>query len=419
MSRSSVFRYKGRDADPQAVAKDLKVQAVVTGRVVERGDQVIISSELIDARSNRNLWGDQYDRKLSDVLAVQQDITTAISSKLRERLGSEPKKQIAKGGTADPEAYQLYLKGRYYWRKRTPESLEKSRNDFNQAIEKDPSYAMAYLGLADYYTVVTDYSPIPVVEAAPKARAAAQKALAIDDSSSQAHAVLAGAYQNLWDWDAAEKEFRQAIDLDPNNGTAHQWYGLLLNLLDRHDEALIEFKRALELDPLDLTFNTNLATGYGDAKQYPQSLDQFKKTFEIDPNYASAHANLSRIAQDMGNYDLAFQEWQKAATLSSDQEDLAIAQEATKVYAKSGYRASMLRFVELEQQLSKRRYVDPAIIAFGYAEAGMQDQTFEWLEKAYGEKSEVLQDVKVARPMDKYRSDPRYLDLIKRMGFKP
>jgi len=197
MSRSSVFHYKGRDVDLQAVAKDLKVEGVITGRIVQHGDQLIIRAELIDARTNHNLWGDQYDRKLSDVLAVQEDITRAISSKLRDRLSGETKKQVAKGGTNDPEAYQLYLKGRYYWGKRTQESLDKAKDYFNQAVEKDPHYALAYVGLADYYYVLSDYAPVSAVEVAPKARAAAQKALAIDDTLSEAHAVLAGADQNL------------------------------------------------------------------------------------------------------------------------------------------------------------------------------------------------------------------------------
>src|SRR5206468_7543690 len=185
MSRSAVFHYKGRDLDPQAVARDLKVEGVITGRIVQRGDQLIISAELIDARTNHNLWGDQYDRRLSDVLAVQEDITRAISSKLRERLSGETKKHVAKSGTTDPEAYQLYLKGRYYWEKRTPEALEKSKDYFNQAIERDPSYALAYVGLADYYSVVGEYSPIPSSETVPGERSAAQKALAIDDSLAE------------------------------------------------------------------------------------------------------------------------------------------------------------------------------------------------------------------------------------------
>jgi eukaryotic-like serine/threonine-protein kinase len=419
MSRSSVFHYKGRDADPQAVAKELKVQAVVTGRIVQREEQLIISSELIDARSNRSLWGDQYDRRLSDVLAVQQDISTAIASKLREHLGDAPKKTVARGGTADPEAYQLYLKGRYYWGKRTRDALEKSKEYFNQAIAKDPNYATAYLGLADYYAVVSDYAPIAASEVAIPARAAAQKALSIDDSLSEAHAVLASASQTLWEWDAAEREYRHAIELDPNNGTAHQWYGLYLSGIGRHEEALSHFKRALETDPLNLTFNTNLATSYGSARQYGLALDQFKKTLDIDPNYASAHDNLSNVAQDMGNYELWLQEWLKAATLNNDYEQTAMAQEAAKVYAKSGYRATISRVIELQRQLSKRRYVDSGFIAFNYASLGEGDQTFAWLEKAYSEKAESLQFIKTAKPLDSYRSDPRYLDLIKRIGLQP
>jgi serine/threonine protein kinase len=204
MARSSVFRYKGRDVDPQTVAKELKVQALVTGRIVQHGDQLIISSELIDARTSRNLWGEQYDRKLSDALAVQQEITGAISAKLRERLSGETQKQVAKGGTKDSEAYQLYLKGLYYWEKRTPESLEKAKDYFNQAIEKDPSYAGAYVGLASYYVAAPDYEPLRRTETAPKAIAVAEKALAIDDTLADAHAAIGSASQDLWDWERVE-----------------------------------------------------------------------------------------------------------------------------------------------------------------------------------------------------------------------
>src|SRR5438094_1657921 len=223
MSRSAVFHYKGRDLDPQAVARDLKVEGVITGRIVQRGDQLIISAELIDARTNHNLWGDQYDRRLSDVLAVQEDITRAISSKLRERLSGETKKQVAKSGTTDPEAYQLYLKGRYYWEKRTPEALQKSKDYFNQAIEKDSTYAMAYVGLADYYAVSPDYEPVQKAETAPKTIAAARKALAIDDSLAEAHTAAASASsEDMWDWAGAEREYKRALELNPNEGNAHQ-----------------------------------------------------------------------------------------------------------------------------------------------------------------------------------------------------
>ncbi len=416
MSRSSVFRYKGRDVDPQTIARDLKVEGVVTGRIVQRGDQVIISAELIDARTNHNLWGDQYDRKLSDVLAVQQDITSAITSKLRERLSGETKKQVAKGGTNDPKAYELYLKGRYYWAKRTQDSLEKAKDYFNQAIARDPNYALAYLGLADYYYVLSDYAPVSAAEAAPKARAAAEKALAIDNTLAEAHAVLAGAHQNLWEWDAAEQEFRHALELDPNDGTAHQWYGLFLSYFGRNEEALAHFKRALEIDSLNLTFNTNLATAYASARQYDLALDQYKKTIDMDPSYASAHDNLGATYFDMGKYDLWLEEWKKAETLYPDPEELAIAEEAARVYAKSGGRDAIKRVAELREQLAQRRYVDRTWIAYLYAAIGDKDQAFHWLDRAYSQKSEGLQLIKAARSMDALRPDPRYADLLKRMG---
>ena len=416
MSRASVFHYKGKDIDPQTIARDLKVEAVVTGRIVQHGDQLIISSELIDARTNRNLWGDRYDRKVSDALAVQQDITGAIAAKLREQLsGEQAKKPVAKGGTSDPEAYQLYLKGRYQWQKRTQTSLEKSKAYFEQAIERDPNYAMAYLGLADYYIVVPDYSPVPAAESGAKARAAAQKALAIDDTSSQAHAVLAGAYQNLWEWDASEREFRRAIELDPNNGTAHQWYGLFLSDLGRNDDAMAEFRRSIQIDPLNIIFNINLAIGYSNLRRYELAREQYRKTQEIDSD-ANIHGNLSVTAFEMGDYSLWLEEWRKSAETNDDHEDLLMANETAKVYAKAGFRPALLHRIELEQQLAKRRYVDPAFVAFDYAALDMKAQTFEWLEKGFAEKSEAMQYLKTVKALDKYRVDPHYRDLIKRMN---
>jgi eukaryotic-like serine/threonine-protein kinase len=416
MSRSSVFHYKGRDVDPQVVAHDLKVEGVIMGRIAQRGDRLIISAELIDARTNHNLWGDQYDRKLSDVLAVQEDITRAISSKLRERLSGETKRQVAKGGTSDVEAYQLYLKGRYYWEKRTPEALEKSKDYFNQAIEKDPAYAMAYVGLADYYTVSPDYEPFQRAETGQKSIAAARKALAIDDTLAEAHTAMASASQDLWDWAGAEREYKRALALNPNEGNAHQWYGLYLAAVGHHEEALTQFKRALESDPLNLTFNTNLAVGYGNLRQYDLALEQFKKTIDIDLNYASAHGNLSDMYRDMGKYDLWLEEWKKSATLADDQEDLVTANEAARAYAKGGFHVAISRVIELRKQLAQRRYVDPSLIAYDYAALGDKDQAFYWLEKAYSEKAGVLGNIKLFKQMDPLRSDPRYVDLLKRMG---
>jgi serine/threonine protein kinase/Tfp pilus assembly protein PilF len=416
MTRSSVSRYKGRDFDPQTVARELKVQALVTGRIVQHGDQLIISSELVDARTNRNLWGEQYDRKLSDVLAVQREITGAISTKLRERLSGEVKTQIAKGGTNDPEAYQLYLKGIYYWGKRTPETLEKSKDYFNQAIQKDPSYAAAYAGLANYYVAAPDYEPIPENEAAPKAKAAAEKALAIDGSSAEAHAALAAANWTLFNFPDAEVEFRRALELNPNLSNAHHWFGLFLSWENRNPEAISHLRRAVELDPLNLQYNANMGQVLCNARQFDACIDQLNKTLEMDANFAYAHAILRVAYRHIGKYDLSLQQWRKAATLANDHEDLAIADEASKVFAKSGFRASVEREIELKKQLAKRRYVDPADIAYDYAFLGDKEQTFAWLGKARAEKSGQLENIKIVDSMESLHSDPRYLDLLKQLG---
>ncbi len=419
MSRSSVFHYKGKDVDPQQVARDLKIEGVVTGRIVQRGDQLVISAELIDARTNHNLWGEQYDRKLSDVLAVQDDITRAISSKLRERLSGEAAKPVVKGGTSDPEAYQLYLKGRFYWEKRTPESLDKSREYFNQAIEKDPNYALAYVGLADYYDVVPEYAPVPSSEAGPKARAAAQKALALDDSLTEAHAVLADGYSLQWEWSAAEREFKRALELSPNSANTHKLYWICLSSQGRHQDALAEIRTALRLDPLNLKYNDNLGQEYVVGGEYDLAIEQFKKVVEMDPSFASVHGGLANAYFFTGKYDLWIQEWETQFNLSHQPEYEAIAQAVGKVYAQSGIEAALREWARQEVELSKREYVDPAHVGFIYAKAGDKDQAFAWLEKGLKEKSEAMQYLKTDHMADSLRSDPRYGEMLKRMGMAP
>jgi serine/threonine protein kinase/tetratricopeptide (TPR) repeat protein len=418
-ARSSVFRYKGRDVEPQSVAKDLKVQAVVTGRIVLRGDQLVVSSELIDARTNRNLWGDQYDRKMTDLIAIQQDITGAISAKLREQLSTGPKKQAVNGGTNDPEAYQLYLKGRYYWEKRTPDALEKAKDSFNQAIARDPNYAMAYVGLSDYYNTVEDYVPIPASETAPKARAAAEKALAIDSSLAEAHAALAGAHWSLFEFAAAEREFKRALELNPNYAQAHHWYGLFLSWDGRNQDAIAHLRRAVELDPLNLQYNCNLGQVLGNAKQYDASIEQLKKTLEMDPNYGQAHAQLSAEYQATGKYGLWLEEIKKAMDLFHQPEDAAIVEETARVYAQSGLKPAMARQIVLKKQLAQHRYVDPVDIALAYALLGDKDQTFAWLDKGLAEKSAGMQGFKSYALFEQWHSDPRYIELVKRMGRNP
>jgi Tfp pilus assembly protein PilF len=313
--RSAAFRYKAKDVDPQKAATELKVGAVVTGRVTQHGDSLIVSAELTDIRTNRSLWSDQYDRKLSDALSVQHDIAGEISARLRERLTGEQKAKLSNGGTFDPDAYQLYLKGRYYWDKRTPETLNKSRDYFQQAIEKDPNYALAYVGLAEYYGVIADYTSVPYSETVPKVKNYAKRAVAIDDTQPEAHALLASSHSVDWDWATAAREFERALALNPNLSRTHVLYGFHFDYLGNREQALLHFRRAVELDPLNLNANENLGREYFFNKQYDQAIEQEKKILEIDTNFAAAHVDLSFIYQFTGKYDLWLQEWENAASL--------------------------------------------------------------------------------------------------------
>src|SRR5215469_2719062 len=414
--RSSVFRYRSKDPDPQKVASELQVNAVVTGRVTQHGDSLIISAELTDARTNRSLWSEQYDRKLSDALSVQHEIASEISARLRERLTGEQKAQLTKGGTNDPEAYQLYLKGRHYWDKRTPEALDKAKEYYGQAIEKDPNYAMVYVGLADLYYVWPDNAPMPASEAMPKARAAAEKALALDDTLAEPHAVLGGVYTISFEWDRGEREFRRALELNPNEANAHHWYAYLLSSMGRSEEAIRQAKHAVALEPLNLKYNDSVGVIYRDARQYDEAIESFKKTLELDPNYPPSNTNLGFVYQLTQHYDLWFEQWKKAAVLNDDHEDLAMAEEVARVYSQSGYQSAIKKYIELQLQLAKRRYVDPVEIAANYADVGDRDQAFAWLDKAYLEKSDGLSYIKVLHQLDGLHSDPRYTTLLKKMN---
>ena len=416
MSRSSVFHYKGKDVDPQVVAHDLKIDGVVTGRVEQHGDHLIISAELIDARNNHNLWGEQYDRKATDVLSVQAEITQAISTRLRERLTAEGTKQVAPGGTKDPEAYQLYLKGRFYLEKRTPDSLDKAHGYFQQAIDKDSNFALAYLGLAQYYDIAPDYAPVKASDTAPKARANAEKALAIDGSLAEAHALLGDVHVSSWEWPDAEREFKRALELDPNSAPTHRMYWLYLTNVGRLDEALTEIQTVLRLDPLNVKANDNLGQQYLMMKRYDQALDQFKKVVEMDPGFAPVHGDLANVYFVTRKYDLWIQEIKQATTMANQPEYVAIADAVGKVYSRSGIQAALREWAEQEKALSKREYEDPAGVGFAYAAAGEKDEAFAWLEKGFKEKSEGMQYIKFVVWLEPVRSDPRYADLLKRMG---
>jgi TolB-like protein/Tfp pilus assembly protein PilF len=414
--RSSVFHYKAKEFDPQKAASELKVAGVVTGRVTQRGDSLLVSAELTDVRTNRSLWSEQYDRKLTDVLSVRRDIAREISVRLREHLTGEQKVKLSNGGTSDPEAYQLYLKGRYYWDKRTPEAMNKGRDYFQQAVEKDPNYALAYVGLAEYYLAISDHAYVPHSETIPKSKSYARRALAIDDTQAEAHAVLAMAYAYDWDWAAAARGFERALELNPNLSRTHVMYGLYFDMLGNYEQALLHFRRAVELDPLNLNANGNLGQEYFWSKQYDQGIEQEKRTLEIDPNFADAHYVLAEVYLITGKYDLWLEEWEKKAKIRNDSEDLALNKAVSQEYSKSGFRGAMKNLVAFQEEQAKRMYIDPAMIARMYALLGEKDRTFSWLEKACREKSGQLLYLKSWPGFDFLRPDPRYADLLKRMG---
>jgi len=414
--RSAVFRYKAKDVDPQKAAGELKVGAVVTGRVTQRGDSMIVSAELTDIHTNRNLWSEQYDRKLSDALSVQREIAGEISARLRERLTGEQKAKLNTGGTSDPEAYQLYLKGRYYWDKRTPEALNKGRDYFQQAVERDPNYALAYVGLAEYYAVISDYTYIPYSETNPKVKTYAARALTIDDTQAEAHTLLAIAHDTDWEWAAAAREFERALELNPNLSRTHVLYSFHFDYLGNHEQAFKHYRRAVELEPLNLNALHNLAMEYFSSRQYDQCIEYSKKILEIDPTFATAHSDLSIVYRLTGKYDLWLEEWEKGARLNNDPEDIALVKAVKQEYAMLGPHGAMKRHVALQEKQAKRIYIDPAWIAGNYALLGEKDRAFSWLEKAFREKSGGLLNIKSAPVFDSLRSDPRYADLLKRMG---
>ncbi len=418
IARSSVFRYKGRDVDPQAAARELKVRTALTGRVVQRGDNLSISVELVDASNNRQIWGQQYNRKMSDLLAMQSEISREISEELRLRLTGEERKRVTKQYTANAEAYQLYLKGRYHWNKRTREELKRGVEYFNQAVEKDPNYALAYAGIADCYGVPAIGLSPP--EAMPKAKDAAMKALSIDDTLAEAHTSLANVLVRYdWDWSAAEREFKRAIELNPNYPTAHYWYALYLAGMGRQEEARREAQRAQELDPLSLVTNWHVGIIFSYARQHDRVIEQLRKTLELDPNFAGAHDDLGWTYAMMGRYEEAAAELQTAIKLSGEathfMADLAI------VYALSGKRGEAQKIIDQLLGLAKQRYVAPYRMAQIYVALGDRNRAFEWLEKGYRERSfgESVMDLKASPFWDPIRSDPRYVDLLRRLNLGP
>jgi len=414
IARSSVFRYKGRETDPIAVGKELGVRAVLTGRVMQRGDTMLISAELIDVRDNKQLWGDQYERQLADMLSVQREIAREITNNLRPTLSGMEQSRMNKQYTASSEAYQLYLQGRFYWNKRTPGDIRKAIPLFEQAIDKDQNYAMAYSGLADSYALLTAYTSDPPKEVMPKAKDAALKALALDDKLAEAHASL-GQIAAYYDYDfaTAEREYRRAIELNPNYATAHQWLAEHLSAMNRIDEALIEIRKALDLDPMSVIMNRIHADILMDGRRFDEAIQQYHKTIELDPNISIAHYFLARAYEGKGMYDQAFAEYSKTAELNRQPPEMI--KELQETYAKSGWKAYV--DANLQQLVLSPRgtQLPPFVVATFYARLDRRDEAMRWLEKGYEERDFRMTLLAVTWEFDNLRSDARFKDLLRRM----
>lgn len=418
IARSSVFRYKDKTSDPFAAGKELGVRAVLTGRLMQRGDDVIVSAELIDLRDNKQLWGDQYQRKMADLLTVQRDIAQQITNNLRPKLSGEEQTRAAKHYTMNAEAYELYLKGRYYLNKRTTADIRKSATFFQQAIEKDPQYALAYSGLADSHALLVVYGAVPPNEWMPKAKLAAQKSLALDENLAEGHASL-GQILAYYDFDleGADREYQRAIQLNPNYATAHQWRGENLTTLRRFDEGLAEARRALELDPLSLINNRVYGDCLVDAHRFDEAIAQYKKTLELDPNFPTTHYFLGRAYEGKGDYDNAVAEYTKSAEIVGFlPEDLV---EMKNAYEKGGWRAYLQASLTRILKRAEQGNTTPFLVAVVYANLGQKDEAFAWLEKAYQQRDFRVTLIRVSFEFDSLQSDPRYADLLKRIGLPP
>jgi TolB-like protein/DNA-binding winged helix-turn-helix (wHTH) protein/tetratricopeptide (TPR) repeat protein len=419
MSRDAAFRYKGKETDAQTVGRDLGVRAVFEGRVMQRGDTLTISAELIDTRDNSHIWGQQYSRKPSDIFGLQDEIAREMTTALRLRLTAEEQRRLVKSYTSNPEAYQDYLRGRFFWQKTTGLGLNKGAEYFQQAISKDPRYAQAYDGLADSYISLAVYGFSPPQEAYPKAREAALTSLEIDGTLAEAHTSLARIKAEYdWDWSGAEREFQRAIELNPNYPTAYQMYGLILSTMGRPEEAIANYKRGLELDPLSPLLNGALGEAFYYTRQYDQAIEQLQKTLELDPNLHPARAFLADAYLHKSMSKEATEELEKHLVIAEGRA-WALA-ELGYVYAVMGRRPDALKLLNELNQLSREKFVPADAMAQIYVGLGEKDKAFEWLEKGYERHSLGLAgvDLKVDPVWDPLRSDPRFGDLLRHMNLQ-
>ncbi|HTG29393.1 MAG TPA: protein kinase [Methylomirabilota bacterium] len=415
IAQSTVFRYKGRPIDPQAVGRELNVRAVLTGRIMQSGGSLRIGTELVDVATGSQLWGAQYDRKPGDIFAIQDEISNEISGKLRLKLTRAEKKRLTKHQTDDAGAYRLYLKGRHHWNRWTEDGFYKAIEYFQQAVEKDPGYALAYTGLADSYVLLGWNSYLPPKEAFPKGKMAAMRALRLDPNLGEAHTPLAALlWLHDWQWQEAQREFERSLALNPAHPTASHWYAEYLMTMGRHVEAIGRIKNSQELDPLSLIISVAIGRDFYMARRYDDALEQLRRTVELDPNYPVTYWVLGLLLMKMGRYELAIDEGEKGVKLSggSPLMNAALAQ----TFATAGKREKAIQILDDLTNLTKQKYVAPYFFAGIHIGLGEDDRAIEYLEKSYEEHSHWLIYLHLDPSMDSLRSNPRFQDLSRRVG---
>jgi len=415
LARSTVFRFKGQSDDPQKIGSSLNVRAVLTGRLVERGDTLKLETELVDVSTGSQLWGEQYNRKLSDVAGLEQEIASDISEKLRGRLSAEEKAKFTQHATQNGDAYQLYLKGQYFLFRLNEEDGKKAIQYFQQAIDADPKYALAYTGLATGYVALSD-TTLPAKEAVPKAKGAVKTALELDESLAEAHRALADIlFSYDWDWVGAEREYKRAIELNPNYAEAYHQYAWPLAMSGRTLEALSELKHAQRLDPLSVFIVMDMNVPFYVARQYDLSIEQSRKAIEMEPNFSMAHYTLALALAQKRSYAAAIAEFRRAKSIADvPWNDAGLGY----VYAASGKRQEALHVIDDLKSKAKKRHISPYAIATVYAALGDRSAAFEWLEKAYQDRTPGMTWLKVEPMLDNIRSDPRYANLLHRVGLQ-
>jgi serine/threonine protein kinase/tetratricopeptide (TPR) repeat protein len=418
MAQSTVFRYKGQKVDPQAVGRELNVRAVLTGRMMQSGGSLRIGTELVDVATGSQLWGAQFDRKPGDIFVIQDEISNEISGKLRLQLTRAEKKRLIKRHTEDPEAYRLYLQGHHHWNRWTEEGFYKAIGFFQQAIAKDPSYALAYAGVADSYVLLGWNSYLPPKDAFPKGKAAAMAALEIAPDLGEARTDLAAVlWLHDWQWPDARKEFERSLELNPCYPTANHYYAEFLMTMGRHAEALASMKKSLELDPLSLIINVAIGWAYYHARQYHQAVEQLLRTVELDPNYPMTHWLLGLVYRKTARYDLAIGAGEKGVNLSGGSPLMRAALAHT--YGMAGRAADARRVLDELTELTKQKYVAPHFFAGIHLGLSEHGRAMEYLEKSCAEHCHWLIYLHIDPSMDDLRDHPRFADLLKRVGLPP